>query len=72
MTTQLTNYINKLKNHDWFYMYADSLREFQRGQEQWLSIAAMQAKLDPDYAILNEHAPEGMKIDPAKRKGAAK
>jgi hypothetical protein len=57
-------------------MYADSLREFQRGQEQWLAIAATQARLDPDYTIFNEHAPEGMKIDPtcnlASRKGAAK
>lgn len=70
--TQLENYIAKLKSHDWTYMYADSLREFERGKEQWLTIAAMQSKLDPDYTIFNQHAPEGMKIDPESRKGAAK
>jgi hypothetical protein len=70
--SQLDNYIAKLKAHDWFYMYADSLREFQRGKDQWLAIAGMQPQLDPDYAIFNQHAPEGMKIDPAKRKGGGK
>ena len=70
--TQLETNIHKLKTHDWTYMYADSLSEFQRGKDQWLTIAAMQSKLDPDYTIFNQHAPDGMKIDPASRKGEAK
>lgn len=70
--TQLTNYINKLKAHDWYYMYADGHREFTRGKEQWMAISAMQRELDPDYTVFNQHAPDGMKIDLAKRQGAAK
>lgn len=70
--TQLDSYINKLKAHDWYYMYADGLREFNKGKEQWMAISAMQRELDPDYTVFNQHAPEGMKIDPAKRNGAAK
>lgn len=70
--TQLETYISKLKSHDWTYMYADSLREFQRGKDQWFEISALRAKLDPDYVIFNQHAPDGMKIDPATLPGAAK
>lgn len=72
MATQLENYIKKLENHDWYYMYADSGIEYNKGRDEWFDIAALQDKLDPDYVIFNEHAPEGMKIDPASRKGAAK
>lgn len=70
--TQLETYTNKLKNHDWYYMYADSMREFQRGKDQWMEIAAMISSVDPDYVIFNQHAPDGMKVDPATRQGAAK
>lgn len=70
--TQLDNYITRLKNHDWYYMYADGHREFQRGKEQWMAIAALRAKLDPDYTIFNEHAPQGMKVDVKTLPGAAK
>lgn len=66
--TQLDSYIAKLKAHDWYYMYADSMREFQRGKEQWLAIAAMKQELDPDSKIFNQYAPEGMQI----KKEAAK
>lgn len=62
--TQLNYYINRLMNHDWFYMYADRLLDFERGQQQWLEIASLRKKLDPDYTIFNQHAPEQMQIKP--------
>lgn len=64
---QLNNYIAKLKAHDWYYMYADGLREFNKGKDQWFEIASMQARLDPDYTIFNQHAPDGMKVDTTKK-----
>lgn len=70
--TQLETYIHKLKTHDWYYMYADSGIEYAKGKDEWYALSAMQQKLDPDYVIFNQHAPEGMKIDPATRQGAAK
>lgn len=58
----LEQYIDALKEHDWFYMYADDYRSFDKGKAQWMRIAAMQTKLDPDYIIFNEYAPNDFKV----------
>lgn len=68
----LDQYKAALNKHDWYYMYADSSKEFSKGKEQWLALSAMQRKLDPDYVIFNQYAPDDMKIDPATLPGAVK
>lgn len=58
----LEKYIAALKAHDWFYMYADDWRSFDKGKEQWLRIAGMRSELDPDHTIFNEYAPDAFKV----------
>lgn len=60
--TILEEYKAALRAHDWFYMYADDYRSFDKGKDQWASINIMQKKIDPDFIIFNEYAPPAMKV----------
>lgn len=61
--TQLDKYIAALKAHDWYYMYADDYRSFNRGKEQWMKLNDMRIELDPNFEIFNQHAPKGMQVN---------
>ncbi|MEY4441047.1 MAG: hypothetical protein RL442_47 [Pseudomonadota bacterium] len=58
----LDKYKAALKAHDWFYMYADDYRSFDKGKDEWAAISAMQKSIDPDFIIFNEYAPPAMKV----------
>lgn len=56
MTTE--QYIEALKNHDWFYEFSDDHSVYQRGREAFMQLLQAQKKLDPKYEIWNQYAPK--------------
>lgn len=52
------DYINMLKNHDWFYEYSDDHRMWVRGKDQRAAILEAKKDLDPDYILWNQYCPE--------------
>ena len=62
----MQDYVERLKYHDWYYVYSDDSRVYRRGAEAEKALSALQKQLDPDYKIWNEHAPEQYKVKPAK------
>lgn len=62
MLTPLEAYIQRLKTHDWYYDFSDDYSAYKRGQASLSELVAMRKKLDPDYAVWNQHAPQNFKI----------
>lgn len=60
------NYIAKLRAHDWSFEYSDSHSVWQRGRASLGELQALQCRLDSDFAIWNNYAPEGFKREPGK------
>lgn len=58
MSTQLDEYISKLKSHDWFYEFSDDHSVWQRGKAERHDINVLQKELDPDNEVWNQHCPE--------------
>jgi len=59
---ELKDYIQKLKNHDWTYDYADDHRSWSRGSQERGELRMIQKEIDPDFEIWNEYAPDGYEI----------
>ena len=59
---ELKNYIQKLKNHDWTYDYADDHRSWSKGSKERGELRMIQKEIDPDFEIWNEYAPDGYEI----------
>jgi hypothetical protein len=57
----LEQYKAALAAHDWYYEYSDDHRVWCEGRDHKAKISEARKQLDPDYAIWNEYAPEGMK-----------
>ena len=68
MATLLESYIEKLKNHDWFYAMSDDPRIESLGQKQRMALIAHQRSFDKDFEIWNQHAPEQFKKKIANEK----
>ncbi len=60
MSEQLAVYRQRLAAHDWHYEYADGMA-WRKGQSERMELQRMQARIDPDFAVWNELAPEGFK-----------
>jgi len=50
-------YIQLLKNHDWYYQYSDDHRAYTAGRESWGRIVHLQKQIDPDYTIFKQYDP---------------
>tara|TARA_E500000318_G_C3510219_1_gene191985 strand:- start:158 stop:349 length:192 start_codon:yes stop_codon:yes gene_type:complete len=58
MTTTIDEYKALLKAHDWTFEFSERSSVFQRGIEQKRTLQMLQPKLDPDYTIWNQFAPD--------------
>lgn len=61
LQSQLENYIDKLKYHDWYYEYSDDHRCWVKGMDERRELLLLRGELDPDYKVWNEHCPERFK-----------
>lgn len=59
---EITKYKKLLSRHDWFYPFAEDYSAWKAGSEQWAEIDGMQKRVDPDWSIFNEYAPEACKV----------
>lgn len=62
MDYTVEQYRKKLLSHDWFYECSEDPRYFRIGSEQRQELYKMRYKLDKDYAIWNELAPQILHI----------
>lgn len=56
--TEMEKYIYQLKQHDWAFEWSDDHRVWRAGNESYKLIREWQKKLDPEFKVWNEHAPE--------------
>ncbi len=56
--TDLEKYIHHLKHHDWWFEWSDDHRVWRAGMDSLDRLRAERQKLDPDFKIWNQHAPE--------------
>lgn len=54
-------YRNLLKNHDWFSEYSDDHSVWEKASVEYTRIMFMAEKIDCDYKIFNEYAPDEFK-----------
>jgi hypothetical protein len=57
----LEQYKKALKAHDWYYAYADSYNDYDKGKEQRNALWTAQPGHDPDFILWNESAPDQFK-----------
>lgn len=55
---EVEDYIQKLKNHDWYYNYSDDGREYRKGRNEAEEIARLRKKLDPTGKIYDKYKPK--------------
>jgi hypothetical protein len=60
--SDMEQYKHALIRHDWTFEYSDSHTEWTRGREQRQALHGMASRLDPNYTVWNELAPEGYRI----------
>ena len=56
--TDMEKYIHRLKYQDWHFEWSDDHRVWRAGKDSYSLLEEMQKKLDPDFKVWNEHAPE--------------
>lgn len=61
MLTELDTYRALLQDHDWYYEYSDDHGSYTNGHEEKTAIRILQLKVDEDFSIWNEYAPEDFK-----------
>lgn len=58
----MENLIQKLKTHDWFYMYSDDHRSFTKGNGELHDLKALMIELGLDsktkQGLFNQYCPE--------------
>jgi hypothetical protein len=54
-------YRNLLKKHDWFSEYSDDHSVWEKASVEYTRIMFMAEKIDCDYKIFNEYAPDEYK-----------
>lgn len=54
----MDEYLKLLQSHDWSYDRSDDHSVWKRGYEARQRLYALQSKIDKDYAIWNQYAPE--------------
>lgn len=57
METTIEEYRELLRRHDWTYEFSEMSSVFRRGIEQRRQLESLQEKLDPEYVIWNQFAP---------------
>jgi hypothetical protein len=57
--TELDDYRDALKAHDWWHMMSDDHRVYERGDRERKRLRALAVVLDPDHTIWNQYAPKG-------------
>jgi len=61
MQSDLEQYIQHLKNHDWWYDYTEDFSVWMGGRKSWELLTDRQELLDPDFKLWNQYAPDEMK-----------
>ncbi len=61
MDATLSQYLAALANHDWFYVYADDHRAYQKGQQEHDALMAMARHVDPELSLYLSSIPETLK-----------
>jgi hypothetical protein len=60
--TELEKYINHLRYHDWWFEYTEDHRVWRAGQDSYATLLEERRRLDPDWTIWNQHAPEEYRV----------
>jgi hypothetical protein len=53
----MENYVQALKEHDWYYGYSDDPQAYRKGQNSHSALRKMAKTLDPDLKIWKKHSP---------------
>jgi len=61
METEINKYRELLRRHDWSFEFSEDPSTFRRGIEQLREIETIQSKIDNDYVIWNQYAPDFFK-----------
>lgn len=61
ITTQ-EQYVDALKDHDWWYGYSDDFRVFRQGAAAHAELHQAHLRFDPDWTIWNQYAPPDWQI----------
>jgi hypothetical protein len=54
----MCEYVDALKKHDWAFEFSDDRRAYRKGYESRAQLRILQQRIDPDFRIWNQHAPE--------------
>lgn len=55
-------YLKALRQHDWYYMYSDDHKVWQRGREAAARIEEMRRELDIEFKVWNENCPADCRV----------
>lgn len=61
MNDEIEKYKQALAGHDWFYGYSEDYDVFCRGDRNNQLILTLRQKLDPDWTIWDQFAPQQYK-----------
>lgn len=63
METPETEYIRRLRNHDWFHEYSEDYQVWQRGVQELARLRELRKQIDPDCKLWNHYCPKEMKCN---------
>jgi hypothetical protein len=59
--TYVKQYIENLKNHDWYYNFSDDHQAWMSGSQSETKLKAAQPMVDPNFEIWNTISPDQFK-----------
>lgn len=66
--SDIEKYVEHLEYHDWYFNYSDDHRVWSAGNDAQHVLRAEQKRLDPDFYLWNQHAPEEFRVPISKDK----